>query len=208
MTKFGDVSSLDIKGTVKFMVSEESKKVTEIEFVQPQSSLFKNFKVHPEINKAQWKERGQLIASDQETGFTPGSEIQGMLYKHKSYDETQLPFEISIFTTKAAGGKVKVALELEYTENSEGKNSEYKNVQVKIQVQDEPKLLSIDNSTTNFDSGFITWTTQDLNSEYPSSSLQFHSKSEEESMFPVKVSYEQFNTGENTEQMFIRLLLI
>lgn len=208
VTKFGDVSEVSIKGTVSFTVSEESKKVSKIDFIQPQSSLFRNFKVNGEIDKKMWKERGELVSTDQEHGFTPGSEIQGIIYKHKSSDETQLPFELSIFTTKAAGGKIKVALEVEFLENSEGQNSSFKNVEVKIAIQDEPKLIGIENSTTNLESGSITWIIADLNSEYNSASLQFHTKSEEESMFPLKVGYEQFNTGENTDQLFIRQLLI
>lgn len=193
---------------MSFEVQDDKKKVTEIDFVQPNASLFKNFKIHPEIDKQAWKDRGTILAADQESGFMPGNEIQALIYKHNSDDETQLPFELSIFTSKAAGGKIKVALEVEFTENSDGANSKYSGINIGIKVQDEPKLLSIENSTTSFANGQILWTINDLNQENTNATLQFHTKSEEESMFPLKMSYTHENTGDNTNVLFIRQLLV
>lgn len=190
------------------MIKESKNKVTQIDFVQPQSSLFKQFKIHPEIDKNQWKDRGVLSAVDQENGFTPDSNIEAIIYKYNSEQESQLPFDISIFTTKGAGGKVKVALELEFTENPNGTNSKFSNIVIKVAVEDEPKLVNIENSTTSKSDKCITWEIKELSEEYSNAALHFLTKSAEESMFPINVSYTQENTGDNTEQLFIRLLLV
>ena len=210
VNKFGDVTKFNIKGTVSFLVEDTGKKVTQIEFVQPQTSLFKQFKIHPEIDKNSWKDRGMLIASDQESGFIPGSKIEALIYKYASELETQLPFSLNIFITKAAGGKNKVSLELEFTENSEGKNNIFRNIQIGITVEDEPKLIKIENSTTNLDqkSKTITWLVEDLNESTENPILQFYTTTAEEVLYPLKVSFEQENDEENTQQLFIRYLLI
>ena len=157
VTKFSDVSKLNVKGTVSFTVEEENKKVSQIEFIQPQGHLFKNFKVGPEIDKQAFKTRGMFIASDEDEGFIPGNEVQALIYKYASDDETQLPFEFSIFTSKAAGGKIKVALEIEFVENTEGENSQFDDIRVKIKVEDEPKIMNIENSEISTSSGGIVW---------------------------------------------------
>lgn len=210
VNKFGDVSKFNIKGTVSFMVEDTGIKVTQIEFVQPQASLFKQFKIHPEIDKIAWKERGMFIASDDESGFIPGAKVEALIYKYSSELETQLPFSLNTFISKAAGGKNKVSLELEFTPNSEGKNSNFNSISVSITVDDEPKLIKVDNSTTNFDqkSKTISWSVDDLNEASDNPILQFYTTTSEEVMYPLKVSYSQENDGENTQQLFIRYLLI
>ena len=134
-----------------------------------------------------------IIASDQETGFAPGSTINACKYKITDEVETQLPFEISIFTTKAAGGKSKISLELEYTEDDQNKTpSVFKDVSVLIKVSDEPKLIKIENSTSNLDSkaGMITWTTESLDETNNNALLQFFTTTEESHLFPLIVSFE------------------
>src|SRR5690606_21334625 len=133
-----------------------------------------------------------------------GSKIDAMMYKYASEEETQLPFDFNIFTSKAAGGKQKVSLELEFTESA------INGIQVGIAVQDEPKLLKIDNSTSDFDAktSMITWVTGSLSEEKQSSMMQFYTTTEEEALFPLKLSFEHMNDVSHTEQMFIRFLLI
>lgn len=192
------------------MVEDTGKKVTQIEFIQPQASLFKQFKIHPEIDKNAWKDRGMIIASDQESGFIPGSKIEALIYKYSSELETQLPFSLNTFISKAAGGKSKVSLELEFTPNTDGMNSSFNSISVSITVEDEPKLIKVDNSTTNLDqkSKTINWTVDELNEASENPILQFYTTTPEEVLYPLKVSYSQENDGENTQQLFIRYLLI
>lgn len=208
VTKFGDISKLNVKGTVSFLIKETKSKITEIAFLKPKESLFKQFKVHPDIDKNQWKDRGILSATDQEEGFNPEERIEAITYKYISEEESQLPFDISIFTSKAAGGKVKVAFELEFKENPDGANNKFTNISIKTSIEDEPKLLNIENSSTNLSATCLSWEINELSDEYPTAALQFHTKSSEETMFPIKISYSNTNTGDNTDQLFIRLLLI
>ena len=150
-----------IKGETTFDIPEDSDKVTQFDFGAPKPEYFKQFKIHPEIDKAEFKNNGTIVASDQETGFAPGSSLGAFRYKITDEVECSLPFEISIFATKAAGGKQKISLELEYTEDSDNeKSSEFSNINIFIKVTDEPKLIKIDdNSSSNLDSksGMISW---------------------------------------------------
>ena len=174
-------------------MEESSEKVTEIDFAQPKSEYFKQFKITPEIEKSEWRDRGVIIPSDEETGFAPGSTINACKYKITDEVEAQLPFEISIFTTKAAGGKSKISLELEYSEDdSNEKPSTFSDVNVLIKVSDEPKLVKIENSTSNLDSktGMITWMTEKLDNENSNALLQFFTTTEESHLFPLIVSFD------------------
>jgi hypothetical protein len=184
-----------VRGEVVFTVPEESSKVTRVEFMKPKEEFFKQFKVHPEIDKQQWRDTGALIAEDDETGFAPGSRIDAFRYKISSDEEVQPPFEFNIFSTKAAGGKQKISLELEYPDSSgsaDQKPAEFKNITVLISVSDEPKLLKIDNSTTNLDqkSGTIVWMVESLNEANASALLNFYTTTDEATLFPLKVSFE------------------
>lgn len=178
--------------------------MTKIEFVKPQAHLAKNFKVHPEIDKNAWKDTGVLSADDQETGFTPGSSIDAIIYKLSAEEEVQLPFDLNIFTTKAAGGKQKVSLELEFTENVTNSGlvtqiqPHFKNIVILIKVTDEPKLQKMENSNSDFDknSGVITWKTDIISNDHENAVLQFYTTTEEDVMFPLKVSYEHENDGD------------
>lgn len=213
VTKFGDVCKFNIKGTVAFTVENTDQKVTQIEFAQPRSELFKQFKVHPEIDKHAWKDRGVLLADDQEIGFSPGTQIDAIVYKHAAEEEAQLPFEFSIFTTKAAGGKTKVSLEVEFTEstgNADDTQPIYKNLTVIISVADEPKLLKIDNSTSSFDnkSGMIMWMIEKLYEDTSSALLQFYTTTEDETMFPLKVSYLYEGQTSSIEKTFLSQMLM
>lgn len=214
VTKFGDVCKFNVRGTVGLMVDEGGEKVTKIDFVQPNASLFKQFKVHPEIDKSTWKSTGSLSASDEETGFAPGSNIDAIIYKYAAEEEAQLPFDLNIFTTKAAGGKTKVSLELEYTEGDGEVKPVYRNMTVAVSVTDQPKLLKLENSTADFDqkTSQINWVTEGLSPESENAILQFYTTTDEETLFPLKVSYEHENSGDsssvNTEQMFLKFLLV
>jgi hypothetical protein len=184
-----------VRGEVVFTVDEGSQKVTNLEFAKPKSDYASSFKVHPEIDKNQWKETGMITATDEETGFAPGSRIDAFRYKIAADEESQLPFEINIFTTKAAGGQNKISLELEYSnsgKNGNGKSSNFSNITALISVSDEPKLLKIDNSTSNLDqkTGTIAWSTDSLNEENSNSVLQFYTTTEEDKLFPLKLSFE------------------
>ena len=184
-----------MRGEVVFTVEEGSQKVTKLEFSKPKSDFANSFKIHPEIDKNEWKNTGMIIATDDEMGFAPGSKIDAFRYKIAADEESQLPFEINIFTTKAAGGKTKISLELEYSNSGSkgnGKASSFSNIAVLVSVSDEPKLLKIDNSTSNLDqkTGTIAWCTELLNEENSSSLLQFYTTTEEEKLFPLKVSFE------------------
>lgn len=197
---------------MSFSVEDTGDKVTQLEFMQPKAELFKQFKVHPDVDKQAWKDRGILLAEDQETGFAPGSNIDAIIYKHAAEEEAQLPFEFNIFCTKAAGGKTKVSLELEFTEPSDPEKNKlnYQNITVIIMVTDEPKLLKIDNSTSNFDkkSGMIMWMTDGLSEEIQNSVLQFYTTSEEDTMFPLKVSYQYEGQTSVVEKTFFANMLM
>mmetsp|Transcript_28839 Transcript_28839/g.25519 ORF Transcript_28839/g.25519 Transcript_28839/m.25519 type:complete len:179 (+) Transcript_28839:63-599(+) len=163
-----------------------------VDFAQPKEEYFKNFKITREIEKSEWRDHGVLIASDKETGFAPGSSINACRYKITDNVETQLPFEISIFTTKAAGGKSKVSLELEYTESDTAIPSVFKDVNVLIKVSDEPKLIKIENSTSNLDqkTSMITWITESLDETNSSALLEFYTTTDESYLFPLIVSFD------------------
>jgi len=167
--------------------------------------------VHPDIDKNAWKEKGMIVASDQEAGFAIGAKIEGFVYKHASDEESQLPFSLNSFITKAAGGKNKVSLELEFTENTDGKNSFFRNLSIGITIEDEPKLIKVENSTTSIDSNktrAIMWNIDELSETSENPILQFYTTTPEDVLFPLKVSFEQENDGENTQQLLIRHLLL
>jgi len=176
-----------------FSVNESSDKVTQFDFETPKKEYFKQFKINSEINKGELRDTGVISASDQETGFAPGSKIDAFRYKITDEVEVSLPFEISIFSTKAAGGKQKISLELEHIETDDpSKPSAFTNINVLVKVADEPKLLKIDNSTSNLDqkSGMISWVTENLNEVNNNSVLQFYTTTEESTLFPMIVSFE------------------
>ena len=194
VNKFGEVWKFLLRGEVVFTVGEV-KKVTKIEFSKPKSEYASKFKIHPEIDKNQWKDTGMLIATDEEMGFAPGSKIDALRYKITADEESQLPFEINIFTTKAAGGKTKISLELEYSDtgkNGKGKASNFSNITVRLNVSDEPQLLKINNSTSNLDqkTGTIAWCTESLNETNSDSLLQFYTTTEEDRLFPLSLAFE------------------
>jgi len=63
---------------------------------------------------------------------------------------------------------------------------------VLIKVSDEPKLVKIENSTSNLDSktGMITWMTEKLDNENSNALLQFFTTTEESHLFPLIVSFD------------------
>ncbi|CAI2374672.1 unnamed protein product [Moneuplotes crassus] len=123
VNKFSEVCKFIIKGETTFDIPEDGEKVTQFDFGTPKPEYFKQFKIHPEIDKEEFKNNGLIAASDKETGFAPGSSIGAFRYKITDEVECSLPFEISIFATKAAGGKQKISLELEYTEDADNERS-------------------------------------------------------------------------------------
>lgn len=159
-----------------------------------------------------WKDRGLLLADDKETGFAAGANIDAIIYKYAAEEEAQLPFDFNIFTTKAAGGKTKVSLEMEFTESATpGENKlQFQNLTVIISIVDEPKLLKIENSTSNFDqrSGMIMWMTEGLSEETPTSVLQFYTTTEEDTMFPLKVSYQYEGRTSGVDKTFLSQMLM
>ncbi|CAI2366781.1 unnamed protein product [Moneuplotes crassus] len=194
VNKFSEVCKFVIKGEASFDIPEDSEKVTQFDFGTPKPEYFKQFKIHPDIDKEQFKNDGVIVASDQEIGFAPGSSLGAFRYKITDEVESSLPFEISIFATKAAGGKQKISLELEYQEDTDNeKKSEFSNINIFIKVSDEPKLIKIDNnSTSNLDnkSGMISWMISALTEESSNSLLQFYTTTEESMLFPLIVSFD------------------
>ena len=173
------------------------------------------------MNLFKFKNSGIITAVDQETGFPAGSSIGAFRYKITDELESSLPFEISIFSTKAAGGKQKISLELEYTnDDSNPTPSVFTNISIFIKVTDEPKLIKMDdNSSSNLDSksGMISWNIPSLSKEYNNSkgsevstkgdewrnsSLQFYTTTEENTLFPLIVSFDYTGSAKSVFEIY------
>ncbi len=117
-----------------------------------------------------------------------------------------MPFEINIFPTKAAGGKTKISLELVYNEDEENtKPSTFSNINIFIKVKDEPKLIKIsENSSSNLDnkSGMISWEIPSLTPEEDTALLHFYTTSEEDSLFPLIVSFDYTGSAKSVFDIY------
>lgn len=149
MSKDGDLLKFEVKGDVYLYVNDASGEHAEIHLSMGDTKGI-TFQFHPNLNKSLWLSK-QIITTKQD-GFPVGVQLEAIKYTYIVTNPADLPFLITVWSSKEEkGGKLNVVtLEVEYNSNNT-KFSSIENMKVIIPlgVTKQPQVESHTNHIDN-----------------------------------------------------------
>lgn len=188
LNKEGDLDSVELKGELVVVVSDEEHGDIRVQLKQGRND---NFKFTPNIkylNKKQFS-TSNVLSLKKNQAFPPRTTVQALRWHLPKADESIVPLTISLFIEKSEEA---VEVFIEYSLQSE--DAELSNVRIAIPLSAmTPTVSQIDGSyehDTNNDR--LVWTLDSIDSENSEGNLVFSVASgDQDDFYPITVFYEQ-----------------
>lgn len=195
LNRDGSVQSMDIKGTLSLLVTQEEAARCKVQ-MQGRDGLGFSFQTHPKVNKALYDAQALLQLKDAASGF-PGGRPLGVLRwgltQTGSAAEELTPLRFNCWPEEEGRGRYQVTLE--YTLDRPGMELRDVRIRIPISSGDAPSVTSVDGAYRHDRAGSaLVWEHPIIDGSNASGSLEFSvTGADPDAFFPIEVSFTSLN---------------
>eukprot|EP00761_Pharyngomonas_kirbyi_P012542 gb/GECH01012569.1/.p1 GENE.gb/GECH01012569.1/~~gb/GECH01012569.1/.p1 ORF type:complete len:515 (+),score=148.51 gb/GECH01012569.1/:1-1545(+) len=188
LNKESDLESVEVKGELVLVASDESHGDIRIQLKQGRNQDFKFTPNHKYLNKKQFSS-SDVLSLKKNQSFPSRTSVQALRWHLPKPDDSVVPISLSLFVETSEDS---VEVFLEY--NLQNEDKEVQNVKIGIPLSGmTPNVNEIDgNYEHDVNNDQIIWTIDSIDQDNAEGNLSFTvSEGEHEDFYPITLSYEQ-----------------